>query len=143
MFFDYYVKTPWFDGKLFLKAVDTVVRTRHDADKAIINLVRGRKLIFCGNKESDIIRIKNSNFKVDGSVFINIFYDKNTINLGQCLSYIVEHKEERPLLLVMSLYSVIHSILSQKGYRENTDYIDASILLEHNGSTGRSILKNI
>ena len=143
LFFDYYVKTPWFDGNVFLKAVSVAMKARHDADKAIMNIMKDRNIVFCGNKETDLQRLQASKINCNGAVFLNIYADKNTIIMEKCLDYFEQNKKDRPLLLVMSAYPLINQALAQKGYKEGTDYLDASTLLIHDGISGRDLLKMV
>ena len=143
LFFDYYVKTPWFDGNVFLKAVSVAMKARHDADKVIMNIMKDRNIVFCGNKETDLQRLQASKINCNGAVFLNIYADKNTIIMEKCLDYFEQNKKDRPLLLVMSAYPLINQALAQKGYKEGTDYLDASTLLIHDGISGRDLLKMV
>ena len=143
LFFNYYVKTPWFDGNVFLKAVSVAMKARHDADKVIMNIMKDRNIVFCGNKETDLQRLQASKINCNGAVFLNIYADKNTIIMEKCLDYFEQNKKDRPLLLVMSAYPLINQALAQKGYKEGTDYLDASTLLIHDGISGRDLLKMV
>ena len=143
LFFDYYVKTPWFDGNVFLKAVSVAMKARHDADKVIMNIMKDRNIVFCGNKETDLQRLQASKINCNGAVFLNIYADKNTIIMEKCLDYFEQNKKDRPLLLVMSAYPLINQALTQNGYKEGTDYLDASTLLIHDGISGRDLLKMV
>ena len=119
------------------------MKARHDADKAIMNIMKDRNIVFCGNKETDLQRLQASKINCNGAVFLNIYADKNTIIMEKCLDYFEQNKKDRPLLLVMSAYPLINQALAQKGYKEGTDYLDASTLLIHDGISGRDLLKMV
>lgn len=143
LFFNYYVKTPWFDGSVFLKAVSVAMKARHDADKVIMNIMKDRNIVFCGNKETDLQRLQASKINCNGAVFLNIYADRNTIIMEKCLDYFEQNKKDRPLLLVMSAYPLINQALTQNGYKEGTDYINADSLIEHNGIIGRNLVNSV
>ena len=60
--------------------------------------------------------------------------------MEKCLDYFEQNKKDRPLLLVMSTYPLINQALTQNGYKEGTDYMNADSLIEHNGIIGRTLI---
>lgn len=143
LFFNYYIKTPWFDGSVFLKAVSVAMKARQDTDKAYFNIMKDRNIAICGNKEIDIARLQKSKFNFNGAVFINIYSDANTIFIEKCIEFLKENKKEKPLLLIMNAYPLLNQVLAKKGYKEGTDYLDINTLLIHDGISGRDLLKMV
>lgn len=143
LFFDYYVKTPWFDGSVFLKAVSVAMKARQDTDKAYFNIMKDRNIAICGNKEKDIARLQKIKFNFNGAIFINIYSDPNTIVIEKCIEFLEQNKKEKPLLLIMNAYPLLNQVLAKKGYKEGTDYLDINTLLIHDGISGRDLLKMV
>ena len=143
LFFDYYVKTPWFDGSVFLKAVSVAMKARQNTDKAYFNIMKDRTIAICGNKEKDIEHLQKTKFNFNGAVFINIYSDVNTIVIEKCIEFLEQNKKAKPLLLIMNAYQLINQALAQKLYNEGRDYLDVSTLLIHDGISGRNLLNNL
>ena len=143
LFFDYYIKTPWFDGNVLLKVVSTAMKARYETDKLLTNIMRDRNIVFCGCMETDLQRLKDSGINCNGAIFFGIYDDKDAVIVQECLGYLEQNKKDRPLLLVMRAYPFVNQALAQAGYEEGTDYINADFLMEHDRIIGRNLLNCI
>ena len=147
LYFDYYIKTPWFDGKLFLKAINACLKTRQDTDMYLRNIIRNRKMIFFGDKNTDIDVINNSFINLNSAVFINIVeHNANviSINPSKILDYYKKSDMENTIFIIVSdVYMDVSNYLIKNGLVENKDFINGNFLLKPDKMNANDILNLI
>lgn len=147
LFFDYYIKTPWFDGKLFLKAINACLKTRQDTDMYLINIISNKKMIFFGDKNTAINVINESYINLNSAIFINIVeHHANviSINPSKILDYYKNSDMENTILIILSdVYMDIKIYLIKHGLVENKDFIDGNFLLKPDKMNADHIIKLI
>ena len=84
-----------------------------------------RNVIFCGNSQIDIKKIKNIlKINVD-TIFINIYANEKTIHLQNCINHMLNHKHTCIYYFISSAYEQIKEILEKHGFQENVHFANA------------------
>lgn len=98
--------------------------------RELFYVLRGKKLVFIGNKETDINDISNSLLINEKFTYISIYQDENSINLRPVIEYINNHKNDNNMyMFITPLYNKIVPYLTHQGLRENYDFMNGNFLL--------------
>lgn len=111
------------------------------------NIIRNRKMIFFGDKNTDIDVINNSFINLNSAVFINIVeHNANviSINPSKILDYYKKSDMENTIFIIVSdVYMDVSNYLIKNGLVENKDFINGNFLLKPDKMNANDILNLI
>lgn len=87
----------------------------------VFSRILTNKIVFIGNVENDIKRIEKLKLKTEW-FFINIYKDKNTIDLSACINYMNTNKKDIVCFVLTSVYDKIREKFIEHGLLENIDF---------------------
>ena len=126
LFFDYYVKTPWFDGRKLLDICRKSIEYIYEWGNAFWRSVINRQVIFCADDATLQFLRDKVNIRPD-SLFFNIYVGSEKIDLGNAIAYMRNNPAKSPVLfIVSSAYPQIKAVLQKNGLQENRNFVNGA-----------------
>ena len=132
LFAKYFIKTPWFDGLLYLTSCQQAGALAGHMLGNFWKACRGRRLVFCGDTKL-VPQVKKHFSPVNGDKFLDIMVDDTTINLNGILKEMTEQKKEKPLFVFLIDVPMVQAImphLEKAGLKEGEDFCNGLPLLQ-------------
>lgn len=132
LFAKYFIKTPWFDGLLYLTSCQQAGALAGHMLGNFWKACRSRRLVFCGDTKL-VPQVKKHFSPVNGDKFLDIMVDDATINLNGILKEMTEQKKEKPLLVFLIDVPMVQAILphlEKAGLKEGEDFCNGLPLLQ-------------
>ena len=132
LFAKYFIKTPWFDGLLYLTSCQQAGALAGHMLGNFWKACRGRRLVFCGDTKI-LSQAKKYFSPITGDVFLDIMVDDTTINLNGILKEMTEQKAAKPLFVFLIDVPMVQAILphlEQAGLKESEDFCNGLPLLQ-------------
>lgn len=132
LFAKYFIKTPWFDGLLYLTSCQQAGALAGHMLGNFWKDCRGRRLVFCGDTKI-LSQAKKYFSPITGDVFLDIIVDDTTISLNGILKEMTEQKAATPLFVFLIDVPMMQAILphlEKAGLKENEDFCNGLPLLQ-------------
>ena len=127
LWFSYYVKTPWFNGEIFLSSIKKALAKEYNLQIYTMCQIIGKNVVFCINDDKFNL-FKNSIF-AEKVVIITYAVKEKVINLEKCINHMKKNKGENYIYCYFDNFGVISNYLQENGYVLNKEFIDGSILI--------------